>query len=224
MHTLLPSIKSLDLYNCPEIESFPEGGLPSNLSSLEIWNCSKLTAHRREWNLQRLPSLRHFTLTGEYDGLSFPEDGMEFFPEDRVESFPEEGLLPSTLITLHIGYLSNLKSLNKNGLQLLDSEVIFEQVTLRKAQFSNFHTQYILPHSFHNKIPSINSDRKEKMLPTKRETYDYARYLVLFIDSGNHTNSLSRCNGIHDMQLEFFKISSRSNSITAPWSTATVKQ
>ncbi|KAL7204567.1 hypothetical protein ACSBR2_017609 [Camellia fascicularis] len=180
MHTLLPSLKSLNLYNCPEIESFPEG---------------------------------------EYDGLSFPEDGMEFFPEDRVESFPEEGLLPSTLITLHIGYLSNLKSLNKNGLQhlgslkklkikkcpqlqflpeeglppslfmlnifdcpmqklrclkeeghdwhkiacvpfvFIDSEVIFEQVTLRKAQFSNFHTLYILPHSFHNKIPSKNFDR-----------------------------------------------------------------
>ncbi|CAL5380118.1 unnamed protein product [Camellia sinensis] len=113
MHTLLPSLKSLELSNCPEIESFPEGGLPSNLSSLEIRNCSKFMARRREWNLQRLPSLRHFTLTGEYDDLSFPEDGME--------SFPEEWLLPSTLIPLDIEYLSNLKSLNKKGLQLLGS-------------------------------------------------------------------------------------------------------
>ncbi|CAL5381766.1 unnamed protein product [Camellia sinensis] len=112
MHTLLPSLKSLELSDCPEIESFPEGGLPSNLSSLEIRNCSKLTARRREWNLQRLPSLRHFTLTGEYN-MSFPEDGMDFFPE--------EWLLPSTLISLDIEYLSNLKSLNKKGLQLLGS-------------------------------------------------------------------------------------------------------
>ncbi|XP_028100004.1 putative disease resistance protein At3g14460 isoform X1 [Camellia sinensis] len=113
MHTLFPSLQSLELDGCPEIESFPEGGLPSSLHSLEIQNCSKLTAGRREWDLQRLPSLRHFRLAGDYWGQSFPEN--------RVESFPEEGLLPSTLMSLDIEHLPNLKSLNNRGLQLLGS-------------------------------------------------------------------------------------------------------
>ncbi|KAF5932693.1 hypothetical protein HYC85_028864 [Camellia sinensis] len=113
MHTLFPSLQSLELYDCPEIESFPEGGLPSSLHSLEIRNCGKLTARRREWDLQRLPSLRHFRLVGEY--------WRQFFPEDGVESFPEEGLLPSTLMSLSIENLPNLKSLNNRGLQLLGS-------------------------------------------------------------------------------------------------------
>ncbi|CAL5361710.1 unnamed protein product [Camellia sinensis] len=113
MHTLFPSLQSLELYDCPEIESFPEGGLPSSLHSLEIRNCGKLTARRREWDLQRLPSLRHFRLVGEY--------WRQFCPEDGVESFPEEGLLPSTLMSLSIENLPNLKSLNNRGLQLLGS-------------------------------------------------------------------------------------------------------
>ncbi|KAI7985761.1 putative disease resistance protein [Camellia lanceoleosa] len=113
MHTLFPSLQSLELYDCPEIESLPEGGLPSSLHSLEIRNCSKLTARRREWDLQRLPSLRHFRLVGEY--------WRQFFPEDGVESFPEEGLLPSTLMSLSIENLPNLKSLNNRGLQFLGS-------------------------------------------------------------------------------------------------------
>ncbi|THF97519.1 hypothetical protein TEA_007740 [Camellia sinensis var. sinensis] len=111
-----PKLRSLEIESCrnfEKIESFPEGGLPSSLHSLEIRNCGKLTARRREWDLQRLPSLRHFRLVGEY--------WRQFFPEDGVESFPEEGLLPSTLMSLSIENLPNLKSLNNRGLQLLGS-------------------------------------------------------------------------------------------------------
>ncbi|PSS24321.1 Disease resistance RPP13-like protein [Actinidia chinensis var. chinensis] len=106
MQTLFPFLESLVLTNCPEIESFPDGGLPSNLRSLRISNCKKLVDRRREWGLQRLPSLRDFDL------------GVD---EDVGDSFPEEGLLPSTLTTLWIWNLSNLKSLNKRGFQLLCS-------------------------------------------------------------------------------------------------------
>ncbi|KAF5955217.1 hypothetical protein HYC85_008073 [Camellia sinensis] len=107
MHCLT-SLQSLDIYNCPGIGSFPEGGLPCSLNRLGIGNCAKLVAHRREWGLQRLPSLTHFIISGENE-------------EDVLESFPEEGLLPSTLITLWIEDLPNLKSLNNRGLQLLCS-------------------------------------------------------------------------------------------------------
>ncbi|XP_058225838.1 putative disease resistance RPP13-like protein 1 [Rhododendron vialii] len=106
MHTLLPSIQSLVLRCCPEIESFPEGGLPSKLGLLEINNCKKLVGGRRDWGLQKLPSLAHLDL---------------FESEDVLESFPEEGLLPSTLTSLRFGNLPNVKSLNFRGLQLLSS-------------------------------------------------------------------------------------------------------
>ncbi|PSS24320.1 Disease resistance RPP13-like protein [Actinidia chinensis var. chinensis] len=115
MQTLFPFLESLVLTNCPEIESFPDGGLPSNLSSLRISNCRKLVNRRREWGLQRLPSLREFKLEGD---------------EDVGDSFPEEGMLPSTLTTLSIRDLSNLKSLNKRGFQLLCS---LERLVIEKC-------------------------------------------------------------------------------------------
>ncbi|PON74396.1 LRR domain containing protein [Parasponia andersonii] len=42
MHRLLPSLAYLKIDGCPEIESFPQGGLPSKLEVLKIWDCSKL--------------------------------------------------------------------------------------------------------------------------------------------------------------------------------------
>jgi Leucine-rich repeat (LRR) protein len=38
----LPNLVSLNLYNCPQLESFPRGGLPSNLVQLKIENCLQL--------------------------------------------------------------------------------------------------------------------------------------------------------------------------------------
>ncbi|KAJ7960191.1 Disease resistance protein [Quillaja saponaria] len=42
MHILLPSLRHLWLYDCPQLESFPIGGLPSNLVHLSIEMCPKL--------------------------------------------------------------------------------------------------------------------------------------------------------------------------------------
>ncbi|KAG6793715.1 hypothetical protein POTOM_002934 [Populus tomentosa] len=105
MHSLLPSLEILQLGNCPELESFPEEGLPAKLQSLQIRNCRKLIAGRMEWNLQALQCLSHFSF-GEYED---------------IESFPEKTLLPTTLITLGIWDLQNLKSLDYEGLQHLTS-------------------------------------------------------------------------------------------------------
>ncbi|KAG5541554.1 hypothetical protein RHGRI_021405 [Rhododendron griersonianum] len=107
MNTLLPSLEMFLLACCPEIESFPKGGLPSKLRTLYIVNCKKLVGGWRDWGLQRLPSLTRFAAGGE--------------SEDVLESFPEEGLLPSTVTTLWIICMPNLKSLNDRGLQLLGS-------------------------------------------------------------------------------------------------------
>ncbi|CBI24355.3 unnamed protein product, partial [Vitis vinifera] len=104
-HEDLTSLETLHICN---LVSFPEGGLPPNLSFLEISYCNKLIACRTEWRLQRHPSLETFTIRGG------------FKEEDRLESFPEEGLLPSTLTSLRICNLP-MKSLGKEGLRRLTS-------------------------------------------------------------------------------------------------------
>ncbi|XP_062173751.1 putative disease resistance protein At3g14460 [Alnus glutinosa] len=106
MHVLLPSLNYFQIINCPEIELFPQGGLPSNVKYMAVDNCDKLFARRAGWGLQKLPSLRYFSVGDKYED---------------VESFPEPGLLPSCLIGLTITGFPNMKSLDKKGLQHLTS-------------------------------------------------------------------------------------------------------
>ncbi|XP_024023160.1 putative disease resistance protein At3g14460 [Morus notabilis] len=82
MHRLLPSLSDLKMYHCPEIESFPEGGLPSSLNKLAIYNCCKLIGQHKHWDLQKLTSLTSLGIVGKKDIM--------------LDSFPE-GLLPSSL-------------------------------------------------------------------------------------------------------------------------------
>ncbi|XP_027911078.1 putative disease resistance RPP13-like protein 1 isoform X2 [Vigna unguiculata] len=42
MHMLLPSLDGLHIRDCPTLESFPDGGLPSNLKYITLWNCFRL--------------------------------------------------------------------------------------------------------------------------------------------------------------------------------------
>uniref|UniRef100_M1BLF5 Disease resistance protein I2C-5 n=1 Tax=Solanum tuberosum TaxID=4113 RepID=M1BLF5_SOLTU len=104
MQELLPSLKTLILSNCPEIESFPEGGLPFNLQKLHIYNCKKLVNGRKEWHLHRLPCLRK---------LSIYHDGSE---EEIVGG--ENWELPSFIQRLTI---YNLKTLRSQDIRSLTS-------------------------------------------------------------------------------------------------------
>jgi hypothetical protein len=106
IHCSFPSLVKLKIYRCDEIESFPGLSLSSKLESLKIQGCKKMLAGRMQWNLQRFPSLSRFC----------------FGACEEVKSFPEEGmLLPSTLTSLGIQYLPNLKSLDCKRLQHLTS-------------------------------------------------------------------------------------------------------
>ncbi|PHU03560.1 hypothetical protein BC332_28811 [Capsicum chinense] len=92
MQELLPSLMRLTLGNCPEIKSFPEGGLPFNLQVLRIFNCKKL------------PCLRMLVI--EHDGSD-----EEILADENWE-------LPCSVRTLRI---SNLKTLNSQILKSLTS-------------------------------------------------------------------------------------------------------
>ncbi|PHT69257.1 hypothetical protein T459_28744 [Capsicum annuum] len=104
MQELLPSLKELRLWKCPEIESFPDGGLPFNLQLLEISYCEKLVNGRKEWRLQRLLSLRELYII--HNGSD-----EEIFGGENWE-------LPCSIQRLFIG---NLKSLSSQLLKSLTS-------------------------------------------------------------------------------------------------------
>ncbi|XP_018856673.2 putative disease resistance protein At3g14460 [Juglans regia] len=107
MHMLLLSLTQLWIELCTNIETFPEGGLPSSLNELCIWDCEKLVESRMGWSLQNLASLRNLTIGG----------GSKL----DVVSFPKKGLLPTNLISLGIHEFPNLTSFNKNGFENLTS-------------------------------------------------------------------------------------------------------
>ncbi|XP_062174622.1 putative disease resistance RPP13-like protein 1 [Alnus glutinosa] len=72
MHELLPSLQNLNVSDCPEVDSLPEGGLPSNLKRIDISRCDKLFASRMWWDLQNLPFLTSLSITG-IPGASTPQ-------------------------------------------------------------------------------------------------------------------------------------------------------
>ncbi|KAK2440078.1 putative disease resistance RPP13 protein [Trifolium repens] len=104
---LFTSLHYLCLYDFPQLESFPRGGLPSNLRELEISNCPKLIGSREQWGLFQLNSLNRLIITDH-----------EF---ENVESFPEENLLPLTLEVLYLYNCSKLRIMNIKGFLQLNS-------------------------------------------------------------------------------------------------------
>ncbi|KAK7323364.1 hypothetical protein VNO77_26835 [Canavalia gladiata] len=97
---LFTNLHSLYIYNCPQLESFTKGSLPSSLGNLEIEGCPKLVASREEWGLFNLYSLKEFRISDDFE---------------NVESFPEERLLPPTLRDLYLIGCSKLTTTNYMG-------------------------------------------------------------------------------------------------------------
>ncbi|XVF83136.1 hypothetical protein PTKIN_Ptkin16aG0109300 [Pterospermum kingtungense] len=108
MHSLFPSLVNLEILVCPEIESFPEEGLPSKVKHIYISCYDKLIASmlRKEWSLHTHPSLTDFSIESA---------------ELEIEPFPHENLLPSSLTFLRIQDLRNLELLDEKGFQHLTS-------------------------------------------------------------------------------------------------------
>ncbi|KAH0927249.1 hypothetical protein HID58_019505 [Brassica napus] len=95
----LTSLQSLFVIKCPKLDSIPGGGFPSNLRTLCINLCPKLTP-RIEWGLRDLENLRNLEIEGG---------------NEDIESFPDEGLLPRGLFSLRISRFENLAALNRLG-------------------------------------------------------------------------------------------------------------
>ncbi|XP_049368082.1 putative disease resistance RPP13-like protein 1 [Solanum verrucosum] len=189
MQELLPSLNHLLLYYCPEIKSFPEGGLPFSLEVLEIWYCKKLENDRKEWHLQRLPCLRELkifhgstdeeihwelpcsiqrlevynmkTLSSQLLKSLTSLQSLSTLRLPQIQSMIKEGL-PSSLSSLTLSDHRELHSLSTEGLRGLTS--------LRHLQISSCSQLQSLPESA---LPSslswltIHSCPKLQHLPVK---------------------------------------------------------
>ncbi|PPS15836.1 hypothetical protein GOBAR_AA04732 [Gossypium barbadense] len=109
IHSVFPSLEYLTIVGCPEIERVSKEGLPSKLKEIRIFESDKLIEsliRKREWSLHTLPSLTSLYIRDS---------------EVEMECFPDEHLLPSSLTSLNISSLRNLKSLEYKGFQHLTS-------------------------------------------------------------------------------------------------------
>jgi len=96
MHMLLPSLTSLCIKDCPRLESFADGGLPSNMESLVIKDCPRLESFADGG----LPSNMEFLVIKDCP---------------RLESFPDGGL-PSDMDSLVIKDCPRLELLSGGDL------------------------------------------------------------------------------------------------------------
>ena len=116
LDTLINSLRSLFINNCPELVSLPK--LPSSLSLLSITSCYKLEL-MMGWGLHSLCNLSRLEIEG----------GCK-----NVKSFPVEGLLPSSLNSLCISGLLNLKDLECKELRHLTALKTLEISCCNKLQ------------------------------------------------------------------------------------------
>ena len=104
MHTFFPSLTGLNIYDCPQLESFSDEGLPSSLPCLNLNGCSNLLIGSMKCALGINPSLTHLKVE-----------------KVDAESFPDQGLLPLSVTSLTICNCINLKNLDYKGLCQLTS-------------------------------------------------------------------------------------------------------
>ncbi|KAF3441333.1 hypothetical protein FNV43_RR15247 [Rhamnella rubrinervis] len=128
-----PSLSLLEIFVCDGMESFPQGRLPSTIQTITIWGCNELVSLSEEgWPCSNLKSLeihgcyKLFAHSSNKRNLgmltSLTSLGIGGADMEGVDSFPEEeGQLPTTLTSLYLEELRNLKSLNGTALRHLTS-------------------------------------------------------------------------------------------------------
>jgi len=126
MHMLLPSLRYLCIEDCLRLESFPDGGLPSNLECLTIEECPRLESFPDKGlpsNLEEITLNNYPRLIGSLKGALGDNPSLKGLDIESmdVESFPEEGLLPLSLTSLTVSDFPNLQKLDYKALYQLSS-------------------------------------------------------------------------------------------------------
>ncbi|MED6149553.1 hypothetical protein PIB30_063635 [Stylosanthes scabra] len=108
LEMVAPHLEYLLIRECPEIESFFEGGLPPNLRELQIQHCEKLVKYLASMDL--------------HDQYLTRLDIQH--PYDNIKSFPMDGSLPASLETLNLRAFPSLEILDCKGLDHLQRLLI----------------------------------------------------------------------------------------------------
>ncbi|CAL9004684.1 unnamed protein product [Prunus brigantina] len=123
----LPNInrlKSLTLSNCPTLSSFPEDGLPTSLTSLDIYSCRRLEFLPHEM-LAQLTALDSLWLVNSCDSMrSFP---LGIFPKLTTLTIRNCENLESLCLIEEEGAVENLSHLNHLNIEGCPNLVCFPQ-------------------------------------------------------------------------------------------------
>ncbi|KAG6621466.1 hypothetical protein I3842_Q025700 [Carya illinoinensis] len=118
MHLLLPSLESLSIFYCPMLQSFGEGGLPTNLKSLSINTCPMLQSfgegglptNLKSLSIDNCPMLQSI---GE-GGLPTNLESLDIYDCPMLQPIGEGGL-PTNLESLSIDNCPMLQSFVGEG-------------------------------------------------------------------------------------------------------------
>ncbi|XP_021812980.1 putative disease resistance RPP13-like protein 1 [Prunus avium] len=178
----LPNInrlQSLTLLNCPTLSSFPEDGLPTSLTSLNIFSCRRLEFLPHEM-LAKLTSLDYLSINDSCDSMrSFP---LGIFPKlttliigncENLESLSlglieEEGAVenPSHLNQLNIFGCPNLVCFPQGGLPTPNlTELDFDSCEKLKSLPERIHTLTALGYLDIRNLPNLESIAEDGGLP-----------------------------------------------------------
>ncbi|CAN6559003.1 unnamed protein product [Malus baccata var. baccata] len=164
----LRHLNSLSIWECRNLVSFPDGGLPTpNLTCFRVSKCEnlKLLPDR----MHTLTALQHLWISNLPNVVSFAQGGLppnvQSFgiagvSKDLVETLLNEQLLPATLHTLQIYDVSNLKSLDGKGFEHLAS--------LQRLQISGCESLKFLPKEG---LPASLSYLKIRGCPSLKKRY-----------------------------------------------------
>ncbi|XP_022756850.1 putative disease resistance RPP13-like protein 1 [Durio zibethinus] len=128
----LTSLQELSFSDCVALTSIPDGGLPPNITSLEIRNCKNLKQPMSYWGLEKMNCLTEIKIVG-----SCPAADMVSFPDD------EGVMLPSTVTNLCIESLQKLESLSRG----LENLIALEELHIKGCRKFRFLPKTGLPAS-----------------------------------------------------------------------------
>ena len=165
MDTAFPSLEAMRIDNCDGQELFLEGGLPSSLKELSIWNCQNLTALDEE-SFQRLTSLQNLEILRCNKLRCLPKGLPTSLSRLTITDYTlllQEGCLPSSLKELCISHCDELTS--------FDEEIFHRLNSLEKLKIGSCNNLRCLPKRLPTTLSHLSIEHCDLLTPRlQRET------------------------------------------------------
>ena len=148
------ALQVLDIYECPSLESFPEGKFPSTMRILNIWDCEQLESISEEmFHSSNYNSLQYLGFSNYPNLKALPDclSGLSTISIDKctnLELRPRQFQNSTCLTSLKISHCENINiPLSQWGLTRLTSlrSLSIEGIFPDATSFSNDHHSDLLP-------------------------------------------------------------------------------